>query len=242
MDERKSQERKAFLAEVEENFQRGDFETILMIAGLRLKRMPGDLDARLAVCRVRIEQGAADEAGDVLAEIERILAGLDKVYASLRELGLKTGLTEETRALFKKFGLTVPAEASTEIAADQPGRSDRREIEVPTGAGIETVETAGERISPDEDIPRDEEGPETPEDFHTVTLAELYLRQGHLRLAERVLEKIVRREPQNGKATELLREVRDRLQPEGSVPRQAAVTAELSRWLDNIARMRGHAT
>ena len=76
----------------------------------------------------------------------------------------------------------------------------------------------------------------------TVTLAELYLRQGHLRLAERVLEKILRQEPRNEKATELLREVRDRLQPEGSVQRQAAVKAELSRWLDNIARMRGHAT
>ena len=246
MDERKSQERKAFLAEVEDNFQRGDFETILMIAGLRLKRMPGDLDARLAVCRARIEQGALDEAGDLLAEIERILAGLDKVYASLRDLGLKTGLTEETRALFKKFGLAVPAESSTEIAADQPGRSDRREIEAATGAGIGTAETPAERMSPDEDVPRVEESadesPETPEDFHTVTLAELYLRQGHLRLAERVLEKILRQEPRNEKATELLREVRDRLQPEGSVQRQAAVKAELSRWLDNIARMRGHAT
>ncbi len=242
MDERKSQERKAFLAEVEENFQRGDFETILMIAGLRLKRMPGDLDARLAVCRARIEQGALDEAGDLLAEIERILAGLDKVYASLRDLGLKTGLTEETRALFKKFGLTVPAESSTEIAADQLGRSDRREIEAAPGAGTGTAETPGERMSPEEDVPRDEESPETPEDFHTVTLAELYLRQGHLRPAERVLEKIVRQEPRNGRAAELLREVRDRLQPEGSVQRQAAVTAELSRWLDNIDRMRGHAT
>jgi Tfp pilus assembly protein PilF len=101
-------------------------------------------------------------------------------------------------------------------------------------------------MSPDEDVPRVEESadesPETPEDFHTVTLAELYLRQGHLRLAERVLEKILRQEPRNEKATELLREVRDRLQPEGSVQRQAAVKAELSRWLDNIARMRGHAT
>ena len=240
MDEKKSQERKAFLAEVEENFQRGDFETILMIAGLRLKRMPGDLDARLAVCRARIERGALDEAGDLLAEIERILAGLDKVYTSLRDLGLKTGLTEETRALFKKFGLAVPAESSTEIVAD------RRDIEAATGAGIGTAETSGEKMSPDEDVPRAEESadesPETPEDFHTVTLAELYLRQGHLRLAERVLEKILRQEPRNEKATELLREVRDRLQPEGSVQRQAAVTAELSRWLDNIARMRGHAT
>jgi len=109
MDEKKSQERNAFLAGVEENFQRGDFETILMTAGLRLKRMPGDLDARLAICRARIEQGALGEVGDLLSEIERVLAGLDRVCALLRELGRQTGLTDETRALFEKFGLAAPA-------------------------------------------------------------------------------------------------------------------------------------
>ena len=241
MDEKKSQERNAFLAGVEENFQRGDFETILMTAGLRLKRMPGDLDARLAICRARIEQGALGEAGDLLSEIERVLAGLDRVCALLRELGRQTGLTDETRALFEKFGLAAPASAAMVIPTDSRDRLARLEIEA-APARSEAAVSAEAEAPRQGDLPTGGEASEAPEDFLTVTLAELYIRQGHLRQAESVLEKIVRREPQNDRAAGLLRDVRGRLQPATASPGDAAVAAELSRWLDNVGRLRGHAT
>ena len=241
MDEKKSQERNAFLAGVEENFQRGDFETILMTAGLRLKRMPGDLDARLAICRARIEQGAMGEAGDLLSEVERILAGLDRVCALLRELGRQTGLTDETRALFEKFGLAAPAGAAMETPADSRNRLPRQETQA-APVRAEAVAAAEAEAPRQGDLPRGGEASEAPEDFLTVTLAELYIRQGHLRQAESVLEKIVRQEPQNDRAAGLLRDVRGRLQPATASPKDAAVAAELSRWLDNVGRLRGHAT
>ncbi len=242
MDEKKSQERNAFLAGVEENFQRGDFETILMTAGLRLKRMPGDLDARLAICRARIEQGALGEAGDLLSEVERILAGLDRVCALLRELGKQAGLTDETRALFEKFGLAAPAEAAMEVPTDSRGRLPRQETKAAPEARAAAVAAAEAETTRQGDLPAGGEASEAPEDFLTVTLAELYIRQGHLRQAESVLEKIVRREPQNDRAAGLLRDVRGRLQPVTASPKDAAVAAELSRWLDNVGRLRGHAT
>ncbi len=242
MDEKKSQERNAFLAGVEENFQRGDFETILMTAGLRLKRMPGDLDARLAICRARIEQGAMGEAGDLLSEVERILAGLDRVCALLRELGKQAGLTDETRALFEKFGLAAPAEAAMEVPTDSRGRLPRQETKAAPEARAAAVAAAEAETTRQGDLPAGGEASEAPEDFLTVTLAELYIRQGHLRQAESVLEKIVRREPQNDRAAGLLRDVRGRLQPVTASPKDAAVAAELSRWLDNVGRLRGHAT
>lgn len=242
MDERKSQERKAFLAGVEESLQRGDFETILMTAGLRLKRMPGDLDARLAICRARIEQGALGESGDLLSEVERILAGLDRVCALLRELGQQTGLTEETRALFEKFGLAAPGGVAMEIPADSRDRLARRENGAVPEARNGAASKTGAEASRQGNAPTDGEASEAPEDFLTVTLAELYIRQGHLRQAERVLEKIVRREPQNDRAAGLLRDLRDRLHPATTSQEDAAVAAELSRWLDNVGRLRGHAT
>ena len=242
MDEKKSQERNAFLAGVEENFQRGDFETILMTAGLRLKRIPGDLDARLAICRARIEQGALGEAGDLLSEVERILAGLDRVCALLRELGRQAGLTDETRALFEKFGLAAPAGTAMQIPADSRDNSARRETKAVPSVRAEAVATAEAEAPLQEDAPTGGEASEAPEDFLTVTLAELYIRQGHLRQAESVLEKIVGREPQNDRAAGLLRDVRDRLQPATASQKDAAVAAELSRWLDNVGRLRGHAT
>ena len=75
-----------------------------------------------------------------------------------------------------------------------------------------------------------------------MTLAELYIRQGHLRPAEEVLEKIIGQEPQNEKAAGLLQEVRE-IEPPGGVAAAipGVVIDELSRWLDNIGRVRGHA-
>jgi hypothetical protein len=74
-----------------------------------------------------------------------------------------------------------------------------------------------------------------------VTLAELYIRQGHFRPAAELLEKIVDDDPQNGKAVALLAEVREQLRGGVSPQPDTRVIVELSRWLDNIGRLRGHA-
>ena len=86
-----------------------------------------------------------------------------------------------------------------------------------------------------------EESAAVPPDFQTVTLAELYIRQGHDRLAEELLEKIIGEDPRNEKAAALLTEVRERLTGAVPPPPDTGVVAELSHWLDNIGRLRGHA-
>ena len=55
------------------------------------------------------------------------------------------------------------------------------------------------------------------------------------------MEKIIGQDPQNEKAAGLLREVRERILKGASVQQDAGVIAELSRWLDNIGRLRAHA-
>ena len=73
-----------------------------------------------------------------------------------------------------------------------------------------------------------------------MTLAELYIRQGHLQMAKKVLEAILRKDPREERAAIRLREI-EALSGEGSAAKAAPVIAELSRWLDNIGRLRGHA-
>ena len=96
----------------------------------------------------------------------------------------------------------------------------------------ETAEDAGETA---------EDAGEVPADFQTLTLAELYLRQGHLAMAEEVLEAVLKRDPRQEKAAERLDEVRAMLHPELRVSRFTPVIGELNRWLDNIGRLRSHA-
>jgi hypothetical protein len=104
--------------------------------------------------------------------------------------------------------------------------------------GIEDLHETGMETDADGEAEGDVQ---IPADFQTVTLAELYIRQGHLRMAEEVLEKIVGRDLQNETASGLLREVREQILREASAEQYAGVVAELSRWMDNIGRLRGHA-
>lgn len=215
------QERTAFLEEMETFLKQGDDETALALAELRLKRMPGDMDARIAICRVRIQQGRLEEAKDMLQEIERTLAGLSQVYASMGDVCLKEGMQEPAQAFYRKFiSLNPDSPLSRDI-------SEKLEaIETLQGTDAEGEEVGVVRV---------------PSDFQTVTLAELYIRQGHLRPAAEVLEAIIRKDPEQEKAAAMLREVWEMIFREESGQRYAGVIVELSRWLDNIGRLRGHA-
>jgi len=221
MDERDLQERKSFLAQTEAYLERNELPAVLDLAEARLKRTPGDLDARIAICRVRLLQGRPNEAREMLSEMEDILASLSRVYAGMGDICIKEGMKDSADAFYRKVMFLNPG---VPLPRDVTERLN----------GIEELHATDAEGGTEGDV-------EIPTDFQTVTLAELYIRQGHLRPAEEVLEKIVGQEPQNEKAAGLLQEVRERLLQGASAQQYAGVVAELSRWLDNIGRLRAHA-
>jgi Tfp pilus assembly protein PilF len=215
------QERKLFLLQAETYLDQKDDQTALSLAQARLKRTPGDLDARIVICRVWLQQGRIDEARDMLHEMEEIIASLSQIYVCMGDICMKKGMEDSAETFYRKFMVLNPgAPRVRDILERLKGIEELHE----TNTEGETEGDAG-----------------IPPDFQTVTLAELYIRQGHLRSAEEVLEKIVGQEPQNGKAAGLLQEVRERILREASAQQYAGVITELSRWMDNIGRVRGHA-
>jgi tetratricopeptide (TPR) repeat protein len=213
--------RDAFLEEAEAFLAAGDDGTALALAEARLLRMPGDIDARGVICRVRIRQGRMGEAEEMLRGIEGSLAGISRVYASLRDAYLKQGMQEPARVAYRKFiSLNPDAPPSPEIAEGFKGIAQAPETDPERDAG---------------------DAAEVPSDFQTVTLAELYIRQGHLRAALEVLEAIIRKEPGHEKAATLLREVGEMIRREESRQGSAGIVDELSRWLDKIGRLGSHA-
>ena len=221
MDENDLQERKSFLTQMEAYLERNELGTVLNLAQARLQEIPGDLDARIMICRVWLLQERLDDARDMLNEMEEILTSFSHVYARMGDICTKRGMPEAAEDYYNKFKVLNPG--------GSPDRDMRKRFK-----GIEEFHET------------DEEGEAEgaagiPSDFQTVTLAELYIRQGHFRPAEEVLEKIIGEDPQNGKAAALLAEVRERLIWGATAPIHGGVIAELSRWLDNIERLRGHA-
>ena len=217
------QERKSFLTEAEAYLDRNELSAVLDLAEARLKRTPGDLDARIAICRVWLRQGRLDEAREMLNEMEDILASLSQIYACMGDICMKKGMQESSDDFYRKFKLL---NTGAPLARDMSEK--RKDIEE-----LHETDEEGEM----------EGASGIPSDFQTVTLAELYIRQGHLRPAEEVLAKIIGQDPQNEKAAELLQEVRERLLKGAGASAQqyAGVIAELSRWRDNIGRLRIHA-
>ena len=213
--------RDAFLEGAEAFLAAGDDDTALAAAEARLLRMPGDLDANSVMCRVRIRQGRLEEAAGILRGMDASLAGLAKAYASLGDAYLVKGMQEAAQSCYRRLSGLNPD------APSAGGTDDPLPVVAPapeTGRGGEAEDSA-----------------EVPSGFQTVTLAELYILQGHLRPAAEVLEAVIGRQPENERARAMLDEVREMILREEARQRYPIVIDELSRWLDNIGRLRGHA-
>jgi tetratricopeptide (TPR) repeat protein len=220
MDADEREEREAFLAQTEAYLKGNDWPAVLDLAQGRLERLPGDLDARMAICRVRIQQGRMDEAREMLREMDETITSLSRIYACMGDACLKKGLMEETGRYYRRFlSLNPDVPLTGDVSEKLRSIEEQRETAAAEG----------------------EEEAQIPSAFQTATLAELYIRQGHLPMAAEVLEAILRKEPQQERAGGMLREVREMIRREASAQRVAPVIAELSRWLDNIARLRVHA-
>ncbi len=217
------QSRRSFLEEAEKLLENGNDRAALALAGARLERLPGDPDARIVMCRAHILQGRLDEAGQMLHEMEDFLAGLSRIYMNMGDIFLKKGMPESARTYYRKFiSLNPDTPEALEIAERFRGILEPRGSD--DGAGAEAEETT-----------------RVPDDFQTVTLAELYIRQGHLQLAREVLEAVLRKDPQQEEAAKRLREITETPGGKEAAAKEAPVLSELSRWLDNIGRLRGHA-
>jgi tetratricopeptide (TPR) repeat protein len=223
MGDTTGQSRRSFLEETEALLDKGDFQAALDLAALRLQGLPGDPDARITICRVQVLQGRLDEAGEMLHETEDLIVSLSQIYRSMGDIFLEKGMPESAQTYYRRFiSLNLDTPEALEIAERLENIAEPRELE----GKAEAEEEGTSRI---------------PEDFQTVTLAELYIRQGHLPMAKEILEAILLKDPKQVRAAGRLQEVTERLRGEGSAAKAAPVIAELSRWLDNIDRVRGHA-
>ncbi len=210
--------RNEFLLQAESYLERGQWRDAMALARERIGLHPGDADARLIFGIALRNTGREKEALVVLEELQEDLRRWARALEYLGDLYRGKGEIEKARTCYQAYaGLgTDPAAAERLLgkmeSLDEPGRESRG------------------------DAPADLSG-----DFKTLTVAELYLRQGHIEQAAVLLEEIVRTQPQSERARELLQQARTRLERErpGRPARPpGAVAQELDRWLRNVSRLR----
>jgi tetratricopeptide (TPR) repeat protein len=209
-------ERLDFLSTAMEYLHRELYDNAITLARRRLDHHPGDMDAWFVIASCWVNMEKITEAQEILQQLEQIIDSWSQHYQSLGDSFRKKGLIQEAARLYgKALTMNPDAQSSEELSA--------------------TIALLEEGSRPDEVIADDQASDieQISSDFHTITLAELYIKQGHLTMARGVLKKIIIRDPQNIKVLKRLEYV-ETLMDKGKMSKQEEIIEELEKWLDNL--------
>lgn len=205
MDGTYREEREAFLADAAAGIEEGRYGDVMALADVRLQRLPDDMDAHLVRASCRALMGRPSEAEETCEQWYEIVRDQSRVYEVLGDAYRRQGMTEEAIRSYTRF------------------------VELNPGSG--EAGRVSEKIALLEDAALPQEGPALADDFHTITLARLYVKQGHYRMAADVMERILEKDPDNAEARQYASQV-SRLMEGGWKP----VVDELERWLSGLHR------
>ncbi len=216
-----------FVRQMENLLRQGKPTEALLKAEARLAEFPLDTDALSLIHLTLLEMGKIEESLEILQRVEKEIGRLAVVYLRAADAYRDNGWNREAVLLYQKFLSLSPSAACSREVADK--LAALQEADVLTG-NVDQAEG--------EAMPRPE--------FYTITLADLYIRQGHLKMAADVLAEIIKKDPANIRAREKLEAIN--LSP--AIKAGADVTASsadaiiktLSCWLENIGRLKKNAT
>jgi tetratricopeptide (TPR) repeat protein len=215
-----------FLNESEELFRQNNLLKALNLATERLRYAPVDADAHIVMCDALIGMGRLDDAREVVRNLGEIISGLIRIYERVGDTYREKGFHQDAAICYEK------------VISLHPGDQKAREI-------IGKMFLLEQEDNPvlNVDVVHHENIPE-PE-FFTITLAQLYIKQGHLQDAEIILEELIKKEPQNAQALAILDELKassvSQSLSNGKIPEPDHLIKTLSSWLENIERLKIHA-
>ena len=220
-------EKELLLAKAESFLEQGLLKESEDYALNCLEKFPDDTEARIILCQTWTRMGKLDKVKRMLAEVDEAIFGMSVIYAKMGDLCQRSGLNQEAITFYQKFLDLNPHSPLTQDVAEK----------------LHSLAPASAMIPPQE-----EEMPQRSLPvMRTVTMAELYIKQGHTDLAAELLGEIVKKDPTNQRALALLSEIGSgKTEPEKSAlpekgERPHAVLRELNRWLQNIHRIRSYA-
>ncbi|MBA4397157.1 MAG: hypothetical protein C0394_07230 [Syntrophus sp. (in: bacteria)] len=199
------------------------FDLAQELAVERLGQVPDDVDARIAMCKIWTRMGKLEQVDKLLQDAEKRIRDWSRLHAVMGDMCRESGLQKEAVRFYRRFLILHPQGRLHEIVAEKLDRL-----------------MDADALPPDEDQDHYEHISAIAPDFHTMTLAELYLRQNEPDMACNVLKEIIRREPDHPEAAVRLREIENGMQASQENPDGQArdrVIRELSRWLNNIGRI-----
>jgi pentatricopeptide repeat protein len=213
-------EKDIFRSESESLLNHGLFYEAISLARRRLNLVPGDVDARMVCGLALAGMGKTGESLEVFEEIKKDILSWVRLFEHLGDMFLGKGEIESARICYQTLIQLGPDMSATERL--QKKIDSLHEVE--RGHADKLID-------------------DVSHDFKTITMADLYVRQGHLDMARKVLKEMVLSDPGNMRAVERLREVEsliDGKTPASREERLKAILRELDRWLKNVERLGHH--
>jgi tetratricopeptide (TPR) repeat protein len=193
-------DRKEFIARTEACLEQ-DPARAVDLALERLRIYPDDMDAKIILGIAWYRKGEMEPALEVLRGIAEDVIRWSPVFNILSELSRDRGLDDVADQASRIYMSLNPE--SPEAIANLEDRLRRESRSYPE-AGNE---------KPDEEI-----GLPRAADFKTLTLADLYARQGYRELAEALLKEILATDPENRDALERLQKLRPQAREDARPP------------------------
>lgn len=213
--------RDQFLSEAGSHLEENRCQEALSLARERIDLFPGDADARM-ICGITLARmGRTGEALEVFEKIAEDVLHWARVFEYLGDMTAEKGDIDRARNFYQTLMYLHPDPSVRERLSGK--------IEALGGDEEGSEETPADQIAGD---------------FKTMTMAELYIRQGHLDMAENVLKDLLHGSPDDVRAAKRLREVEELLakKMDGSTgARPNTALHELSRWLRNLKRLQNNA-
>jgi len=215
--------RNNFLREAENLIRQNNLPEVLSLAGGRLQNYPADADALGIYCEALIGMGRLEEMRRLLDAVMDIISGINSVCERAGDACRENGFYHEAAACYEKFiSLRPEAERSREI--------------------IEKMAYMKDEDSPQAVIDFSYTESASDQKIFTVTMAQLYIEQGHFQDAGIILDEILKKEPHNMQALAMLDGLKELRAKQLSGVTQSLkkehIIKTLSIWLKNIERLK----
>ena len=207
-----------FLSSVEDYPKGGMIDKVIQICLDRLKVNPGDWNARLSLGRLYFQKGMPKEAKKELEKVANFISNNMIIYKILGDIHEKEGNREEAARFYRMFSVHDSEDSEINVILN---------LEKTFSKGIEKKSDDKVKIS-------------------TSTIAEIYIKQGHLKRALEIYRDMLTADPENTEIQNKIQDLIERIKGYGSIeadmPLYASKTGKvittLKKWLGNLEVLR----
>ena len=212
-----------FLSSIKNYSKDGMADKVIQICLDRLKVNPGDWNARLSLGRLYFEKGMLKDAKKELEKVANLISNNIIIYKILGKIYEEEGNKEDAARFYRIFSLYDSKDLEVDGVLNSLEKTFSKEVE--------------EKI--DDEIK-----------ISTNTIAEIYIKQGHLKRALEIYRDILAADPENIAIQNKMEALMEKIKGSGSTteadiplyPSKAGkIIARLNKWLSNLEVLKGEA-